>query len=79
VRPTETAGASEGFRYHMDRTTYQLDSEGVADKQLQRQKYAAAVRDWVLKGLSLLPYRSSQAAIRRPPMSWPMFGPKFLT
>ena len=50
VRPTESAGASQAFRRHMDRRTYQLSPEGIADKQLRRRVYLDALRDWAMKG-----------------------------
>ncbi len=50
VRPTESAGASQAFRTEMDRTTFRLSPEGVADRQIRRKVYLDALRDWVAKG-----------------------------
>ena len=49
VRPTETAGASQGFR-KMDRTTFQMPAEELAAAQTTRKIYLDAIRDWVRKG-----------------------------
>lgn len=49
VRPTENAGAFEGFRA-MDRTTRALAPEIAAKVANAKATYVAAVRDWVAKG-----------------------------
>lgn len=49
VRPTETAGVTEGFR-KMDRTTFQMPEEEVARGEGARATYLAAIRDWVARG-----------------------------
>jgi hypothetical protein len=49
VRPPETAGATDGFRA-MDRTTFTMPEEKVAERTRVRQAYLDALRDWVLKG-----------------------------
>ena len=50
VRPTETAGASDSFRRHLDRTTKQMSAEGLAERERLRTAYFDALRDWVAKG-----------------------------
>lgn len=49
VRPTENAGAFEGFRA-MDRTTRKMPDEVAAKVAKAKSTYVAAVRDWVEKG-----------------------------
>jgi len=49
VRPTETAGAYEGFR-KMDRTTRQMPEDAARTTALARTTYLDAIRDWVRKG-----------------------------
>jgi hypothetical protein len=49
VRPTESAGAYEGFRA-MDRTTRKVPDEVAAVTAGAKRTYADAVRDWVLHG-----------------------------
>jgi hypothetical protein len=49
VRPTESAGAYEGFRA-MDRATRKVPDDVVATTSQAKRTYAAAVRDWVLHG-----------------------------
>jgi len=49
VRPTENAGAFEGFRA-MDRATRKLPDEVAAKVKDAKATYVAAVRDWVEKG-----------------------------
>jgi len=49
VRPTENAGAFEGFRA-MDRATRSLPPEVAAKVANAKSTYVAAVRDWVEKG-----------------------------
>src|SRR5687767_14063822 len=53
VRPTETAGAYEGFR-KMDRTTFKVPDEVGAITSGAKRTYVEAVRDWVLNGRSSL-------------------------
>lgn len=69
VRPTENAGAFEGFRA-MDRATRQMPPE-VAGKVAQAKKtYVAAVRDWVEKGAaSAHAFDAAQARAHLPKMS----------
>jgi hypothetical protein len=49
VRPTENAGAFEGFRA-MDRATRKMPDEVAAIVANAKATYVAAVRDWVEKG-----------------------------
>ena len=49
VRPTETAGAYEGFR-KMDRTTRQMPEEVARTTANARATYLDAIRDWVRNG-----------------------------
>ena len=47
VRPTESAGAYEGFR-KMDRTTFKVPDEVAAISSGAKRTYVEAVRDWVV-------------------------------
>ena len=51
VRPTESAGAYEGFR-KMDRTTFKVPDEVLAISTGAKRTYVEAVRDWVLNDRS---------------------------
>jgi Tetratricopeptide repeat len=51
VRPTESAGAYEGFRA-MDRTTRQVPDDVAAITSQAKRTYVDAVRDWVRLGPS---------------------------
>ena len=51
VRPTESAGAHEGFR-SMDRTTRKVPDEVAAITSRAKRTYVDAVRDWVIRGRS---------------------------
>src|SRR5262245_790914 len=51
VRPTESAGAYEGFRA-MDRTTRKVPDDVAAITSHAKRTYVDAVRDWVLHGRS---------------------------
>jgi hypothetical protein len=51
VRPTESAGAYEGFR-SMDRTTRKVPDEVAAITSRAKRTYVDAVRDWVIQGRS---------------------------
>src|SRR5262249_43856975 len=51
VRPTESAGAYEGFRA-MDRTTRKVPDEVAEITARAKRTYVDAVRDWVLRGES---------------------------
>ena len=50
VRPSETAGSSDSFRRHLDRTTKQMSADGLAERERTRTAYFDALRDWVIKG-----------------------------
>lgn len=66
VRPTETAGADEGFR-KMDRDTFQMPEDAVARTQKIRAVYLDAIRDWVRNGAqSEFAYSSEQARAHLP-------------
>jgi len=49
VRPPETAGSTDGFR-RMDRTTFTMPEEAVAERQRVKQTYFEAVKDWAERG-----------------------------
>jgi hypothetical protein len=49
VRPTETAGTTEGFR-QMDRQTFAMPAEARAEVAAVRRAYADALRDWAANG-----------------------------
>jgi tetratricopeptide (TPR) repeat protein len=49
VRPPETAGSTDGFR-RMDRQTFALPAEALAERQQVKQRYLAAVKDWAERG-----------------------------
>lgn len=49
VRPPETAGAYEAFRFR-DRSTNETPAEELAKKETAQRLYLDAVRDWVAKG-----------------------------
>jgi PAS domain-containing protein len=51
VRPTESAGAYEGFRA-MDRTTRKVPDDVAAVTSQAKRTYVDAVRDWVVQGQS---------------------------
>jgi hypothetical protein len=49
VRPTESAGAYEGFRA-MDRATRKVPDEVAATTSRAKRTYVDAIRDWVIRG-----------------------------
>ena len=49
VRPPETVGSTDGFR-RMDRTTFTMPEEAVAERQRVKQAYFEAVKDWAERG-----------------------------
>jgi hypothetical protein len=49
VRPPETAGSMDAFRA-MDRETFTIPDEVVAERNRVKTQYFDAVRDWVLRG-----------------------------
>ena len=59
VRPTESAGAYEGFRA-MDRATRKVPDEVAATTSQAKRTYVDAIRDWVIRG------RASIHAFRPP-------------
>lgn len=62
VRPTESAGAYEGFRA-MDRTTRKVPDEVAAITSLAKRTYVEAVRDWVVRGSASIHAFEPEAAI----------------
>ena len=67
VRPAETAGSSDAFRAHLDRTTKQMSVEGLAERERTRTAYFDAVRDWARTGDASAYALSADAARRRLP------------
>jgi hypothetical protein len=64
VRPTESAGAYEGFRA-MDRVTRKVPDDVAAVTAQAKRTYVDAVRDWVVRGAaSVHAFRPGQAAAR---------------
>jgi len=63
VRPTESAGSSDGFRT-MDRTTWQMAPNIAAEGKSIRTRYVDAIRDWVTKG-DASPYALSSEEVRK--------------
>jgi hypothetical protein len=64
VRPTESAGAYEGFRA-MDRATRKVPDDVAAITARAKRTYVEAVRDWVQRGPeSVHAFRPEQAAAR---------------
>ena len=62
VRPTESAGAYEGFR-SMDRQSFKVPDEVAAVTSRAKQTYVEAVRDWVINGPSSIhSFDAEQAA-----------------
>jgi hypothetical protein len=49
VRPPEAPGATDAFR-SMNFATREVPAERAADRQLRRQVYVAALRDWIERG-----------------------------
>ena len=62
VRPSETAGATDGFR-QVDFETFQIPDAVANDGKQKRQQYVDAVRDWVKNGAAS-PYALSAAEAR---------------
>jgi hypothetical protein len=62
VRPTESAGAYEGFRA-MDRATRKVPDEVAAITSLAKRTYVEAVRDWVVRGSASIHAFRPEAAI----------------
>jgi hypothetical protein len=66
VRPTENAGAFEGFRA-MDRATRKMPEDIAAKVKNAKSTYVAAIRDWVEKGSASVHAFDSAAAQARIP------------
>lgn len=49
VRPPEVAGSIDSFR-EMDRTTFKVPEQVIAERNRVKARYMDAVRDWVSKG-----------------------------
>jgi hypothetical protein len=62
VRPTESAGAYEGFRA-VDRTTRKVPDEVAAITSQAKRTYVEAVRDWVVRGSASIHAFRPEAAI----------------
>jgi hypothetical protein len=62
VRPTESAGAYEGFRA-MDRTSRKVSDEVAAITSQAKRTYVEAVRDWVLRGSASVHAFRPEAAV----------------
>ena len=62
VRPTESAGAYEGFRA-MDRTTRKVPDEVAAITSQAKRTYVEAVRDWVVRGSASIHAFEPEAAV----------------
>ena len=50
VRPTETAGVTDGFR-KMDTTTYAIPKPELDEMMTARRRYLDSIRDWVTYGV----------------------------
>lgn len=64
VRPTEAAGASDGFRA-MDHTTFKMPEAAIAETRSVRRAYADGLRDWVERGAASSWVLSEAEALRR--------------
>jgi hypothetical protein len=70
VRPTETAGVTEGFR-KMNPTTYEMPKEEIEAGVAERGRYLDAIRDWVANGAASKFALASAEARRRTPQFTP--------
>jgi Tetratricopeptide repeat/AhpC/TSA family len=61
VRPPETAGSTDGFR-RMDRKTFTMPAEALAERQRVKERYVAAVKDWAERGAAS-PYALDAAGV----------------
>lgn len=61
VRPPETAGSSDGFR-RMDRKSFEMPAEALAERHRVKQLYVAAVKDWAERGAAS-PYALDAAGV----------------
>jgi hypothetical protein len=64
VRPPETAGAMDAFRA-MDRKTFTVPDDVMAERKRVKTQYVAAVRDWVLRGADSVHAMSATRAAER--------------
>jgi len=67
VRPTESAGAYEGFR-HMDRVTRRVPDGIAAVTASAKRTYVDAVRDWARRGAASPHVFSAERALPRVPV-----------
>jgi hypothetical protein len=63
VRPAEPAGATDGFR-KMDRATFSMPADVVAEGKAARKRYVDALRDWVEHG-DASPFALAPDEVRR--------------
>ncbi len=69
VRPTETAGAYEGFRWR-DRSSGKMPDDIARTTAESKRTYVAAVRDWALKGAaSAHAFAAAAARAHLPPVT----------
>ena len=66
VRPTETAGVTDGFR-KMDPTTYAIPKPELDEMMAARGHYLDAIRDWVTHGAASKYVLDAKDARRRTP------------
>ena len=70
VRPTETAGVTDGFR-KMDTTTYAIPKPELDEMMTARRRYLDSIRDWVMYGAASKYVLGAGAARRRTPKFTP--------
>ena len=70
VRPTETAGVTEGFR-KMNPTTYEMPKKEMEEGATARSRYLDAIRDWVANGPKSKYALAAAEARRRTPKFTP--------
>ncbi len=70
VRPTETAGVTEGFR-KMNPTTYEMPKAEIEAGAAARGRYLDAIRDWVANGAASKFALDAAEARRRTPQFTP--------
>ena len=66
VRPTESAGVTEGFR-KMNPTTYEMPKKELEEGAAARRRYLDAIRDWVTNGATSKFVLDAKEAKRRTP------------
>ena len=64
VRPPETAGSTDGFR-RMDRETFTMPAEAVAERKRVKAFYLEAVTDWAVRGAASLHVLDAAGFARR--------------